>query len=270
MQCLTVRRVRRPHPLYAAPSARHYLQFQRRVHASIAQRRVAVETEYFQASPALAPDLTKCAIALAQPVRLRLLELPGQDELGCWPLPRLTNESCCWLWRNDSRCLAAPWGRCWSMTGVVGAHAKMPLLDGPCGVSMLDICTGTVANVALGAQPSRYPRIGGWTDSGLLAVRYVSSGVMVWSLFTAFGNELYAVVCPQQAAESGISFACMADSHLVCGRHAIAPVGDRLLLSMSNDDKPDRHFIWHWIDSSLVEAKTRQDKIQLSQPAPAD
>ena len=256
-QSLTVSRVRRPHPLYEAPSARHYLQFQRRVHSGIARKRLAASTEYFASSPALAPDLTKCAVALARPVRLVLLELPGQSEMGRWALPRLTNNSSVWLWRRDSRCLAATWGRCWNVTGVVGEHVDTLLQTGPGGVSVLDVCAGTVTNVALGVQTPSEPALGGWSDSGLLAVRHKRGEAMVWSLYTALGTKMHSVACPQQTVQSrrgpGVCFAMAPAGSLLSNQDAMSR--EQMLLSVYSCNKPAHFYIWHWPSWHLHEAQ---------------
>ena len=157
-------------PLFAAPSVRVHLQQLSARRVSILAGDVSVREEELPGrGAAVTADLTK--VAVLSPLDdseeaeasegasdesaacLVVLELPGQRRLCAWPLPR---DSChtaaSWSWARDKLHIVLPWGWCW------GRVASAPLWNYNeyeqepdfAGISLLNTCTGAVANVELG------------------------------------------------------------------------------------------------------------------------
>ena len=192
----------RTHPVFAAPSARHCLQQQVVLRAKLAAGDVTVHTGSLPCSPALAPDLSMCAVSVADPPRLVLLELPGPRQLASWDLPQpLSNDSSTWQW---SRCgvVAVPWGDSWLTPS--GALTGEP---GRAGVTWVDTSSGVAADADLGVQSNGEPALGPFTPCGLLPVRHSKDGVLVWSLFDESGHAQHTVPCPRASQQPGVLFA---------------------------------------------------------------
>ena len=246
----------RPHPLYAAPCAQAFLRRQREIHANTASEAPSATREYVPSYPVVAPDLSKCAIARTGPARLVVLALPGQRRLGSWQLQPPCNEPATWQWSHGSSCLAIPWGRSWGLTGVIGDREDRGAEPGPAGLCLVDTSEGGIALVCLGVQSADHDRpvLGPWLPCGLLAVRHLSSAQVVWSLFDDQGSQRHSVACPFLVWRGLQCFAGPSSPWVLCGQNAVAPAGDKLLLSLHQAWEPDRFFIWHVQGGAPVEA----------------
>ena len=230
--------------------------------AKLAAGDVTVHTELLASLPALAQDLSKCAVSLAAPERLVLvlLELPGQRQLGSWTLPQpLSNDSTTWQW-CDSRVVAVPWGRSWAWPqAIIGEENEEEATADPgiAGVPWLDTASGDIADIDLGFHEAEEPDLGPFTPCGLLPVRHCKDGVLVWSLFGASGHALHTVPCPQVGWQGRVlSAEAGAGSRMRLGDvcKAFAQVGGRMLLSFSLYTRVDQFFIWHWLRPALCTA----------------
>ena len=143
---------------------------------------------YVPSSPAVAPDMAKCAVGLVQPTRLVLLGLPQQHSLGTWLLPSLAQGPLSWRWDSNSQVLAIPWGA--AFQGEILDKSQRERTSGHCGLSLLNTSAGDVTSaaftdVALGCQEVDAAVLGPWSRCGLLAVRHQRGGELVWTLFTS-------------------------------------------------------------------------------------
>ena len=232
----------RPNPLYEAPDVHKYLQHQRQRHVSLAAGSICITSEYLPSAPAPAPDLSKCAVALAQLTRLVLLELPAQRELGRWLLPSLSIRPSNWCWDASGTYLAVPWGRAWS-DHVFGDPAG--LQPGPCGLSIVDTVSGSTASAELGFQQVDAPVLGSWSPCGLLIVRHQRQGEFAWTLFTPAGSIAHTLTWRQLFASEQQS-SRPAAYIFADETTAFAPVGSRVLLSVCPVGRQQLHVIWSW------------------------
>ena len=248
----------RPNPLYKAPNAQQYLLQQRQMHTSLAAGEVTVTSEYLPSHPALAPDLSKCAVGLAQPMRLALLELPGQHELGSSPLPELTVSPSGWPWDASGCYLAAPWGRAWDVEYMIGQPRTGLLDEGPCGIFLVDTSSWSTAEVAVGFQEIRAPALCSWSPCGLALVRHLRDSLLVWTLYSPSGSAVHSVTWSQLLQlEPGLGPQNVfqdPDASMTGGQKIVfAPAGSHLLLGLDPADRPGHLFLWAWQTSRLAQ-----------------
>ena len=246
-----------------AENAQQYLQQQRHRHTSLAAGEVTVTSKYLASYPAPAPDLSKCAVGLAQPTRLVLLELPGQRELGSWPLPKLTVSPAGWRWDASSRFLAAPWGRAWDVEYMIGQPRDGVLDDEPCGMSLVDTSSWSTSEAALGFQEAKAPVLGPWSPCGLALVRHLRDGLLVWTLYSPSGSAVHSVTWTQLLQlEPGLGpqhFFEHPDAGMDGGSKTVfAPAGSHLLLSVNAAYKSRHYFTWAWQAPAIAKLVTAQ------------
>ena len=222
------------------------------------------DSEESEASEGASDEGTACLV---------VLELPGQRRLCAWPLPK---DSChtaaSWSWARDKLHVVLPWGWCW------GRVASAPLWNYNeyeqepdfAGISLLNTCTGAVADVELGyheLQASSELLVGPFTPCGLLPVRHQSQAELVWTLFSLTGQALYSVSCP--VSEDG-SLAAPSGWAAPGGCTPVSPfaaAGHKMLL-VSTQLCVDRFYIWHWQLGVVEDAHVPKPRASFWESAP--
>ena len=212
-----------------------------------------VSDEYLPSTPAVAPDLAKCAVAFTSPLRVVILELPGQRQLGSWPLPQAScHNACSWQWAPGSSVLAIPWGRCCGH--IVGEGWEMSFEPSTAGVILFDVSAGSFVEVQLGFHTwPNSPALGPWTPQGLLPVRHVpKDGQATWTLRDSAGRIQHSVACPwmNSVQDNGQRLAIAGPFPICCPCEAVSPAGDRVVLGFDRA-QADRCHIWH-LDSAAI------------------